>query len=401
MQFCILEPELLCRLVFVKDVELDGAQPATISPPHPPTGTTELPSCPVCLERLDEHVSGVVTTVCNHKFHNDCLRRWGDTSCPVCRYCQHPEESTSHCAACGTSADLWICLICGHVGCGRYKGSHAASHWQETGHGYSLELETQRVWDYASDAYVHRLIRSKTDGKLVELPAPDGPGGASATPPVGCSARGGGRRGGGGNGHGGVDDYGSDCGHMEPDMEEALVLSKLDALATEYNHLLVTQLESQRQHFEALLVRQRQEMDAAVEGVHAQATEAKAAAATAAHSAHEAEKRKHQLESKLVDMNTRLGKVQEERDFLKQLNDTLLSNQREYAAQLKAAQEKIAGKEAEISELQEQVRDIMVFLEARQTIAAAGEGGELAGATVMPVPEQPTKGKKGGKGRKK
>lgn len=27
------------------------------------TGQTELPTCPVCLERLDEHISGVVTTV--------------------------------------------------------------------------------------------------------------------------------------------------------------------------------------------------------------------------------------------------------------------------------------------------------------------------------------------------
>jgi BRCA1-associated protein len=29
----------------------------------PPQGTTELPTCPVCLERLDEHISGIVTTV--------------------------------------------------------------------------------------------------------------------------------------------------------------------------------------------------------------------------------------------------------------------------------------------------------------------------------------------------
>ena len=40
--------------------------------------------------------------------------------------------------------------------------------------------------------------------------------------------------------------------------------SKLDALATEYNHLLVTQLESQRQFFEGQLVKQRQELDAEV-----------------------------------------------------------------------------------------------------------------------------------------
>ena len=52
-----------------------------------------------------------------------------------------------------------------------YKGGHAIIHWKETQHCYSLELETQRVWDYVGDNYVHRLIQSKTDGKLVELNA--------------------------------------------------------------------------------------------------------------------------------------------------------------------------------------------------------------------------------------
>jgi BRCA1-associated protein len=27
-------------------------------------------------------------------------------------------------------------------------------------HLYALELETQRVWDYAGDGYVHRLIQA-------------------------------------------------------------------------------------------------------------------------------------------------------------------------------------------------------------------------------------------------
>ena len=57
-------------------------------------------------------------------------------------------------------------LIAGHIH--RYKGGHAIEHWKETQHCYSLELETQKVWDYAGDNYVHRLIQSKTDGKLVE-----------------------------------------------------------------------------------------------------------------------------------------------------------------------------------------------------------------------------------------
>lgn len=56
----------------------------------------------------------------------------------------------------------------------RYKEGHAVRHWRETHHCYSLELETQRVWDYVGDNYVHRLIQSKTDGKLVELSGDQG-----------------------------------------------------------------------------------------------------------------------------------------------------------------------------------------------------------------------------------
>ena len=58
-QFSSLEPDVVCRLVFVKDVAVSSNS----APPLLPAGQTELPTCPVCLERLDEHISGVVTTV--------------------------------------------------------------------------------------------------------------------------------------------------------------------------------------------------------------------------------------------------------------------------------------------------------------------------------------------------
>ena len=75
--------------------------------------------------------------------------------------------------------DVWICLICGRVGCGRYQQGHAVDHWRDSGHCYSLELQSQRVWDYAGDGYVHRLVQSKTGGKLVEVPSPQtGPQGS-------------------------------------------------------------------------------------------------------------------------------------------------------------------------------------------------------------------------------
>jgi BRCA1-associated protein len=89
--FSALEPEILCRLVYVREVEVIEAgrrgqqqkeeeggkkkkgagggggdakdNASSVRPPASflpaPPGHTELPSCPVCLERLDEHVTGV------------------------------------------------------------------------------------------------------------------------------------------------------------------------------------------------------------------------------------------------------------------------------------------------------------------------------------------------------
>lgn len=36
-----------------------------------------------------------------------------------------------------------------------------------------MELETQRVWDYVSNQYVHRLIQDQKDGQIVEFPSND------------------------------------------------------------------------------------------------------------------------------------------------------------------------------------------------------------------------------------
>ncbi|OLY80484.1 RING finger protein ETP1 [Smittium mucronatum] len=197
----------------------------------------ELPTCPVCLERLDTSISGLLTIFCQHTFHSSCLSKWSDNSCPVCRLTQanmfvdndlfdesvlridkanqnhlnfesiktHEQTSSkssadcdsninldllenhskvgqsciknnsdvSKCFICGSSSQLWICLICGNVGCGRYNYGHAHAHYLETGHIYSMDLDSQRVWDYVGDGYVHRILLNRSDGKLVELSDPN------------------------------------------------------------------------------------------------------------------------------------------------------------------------------------------------------------------------------------
>jgi BRCA1-associated protein len=77
------------------------------------------------------------------------------------------------CSVCDSTEDLWICLICGNVGCGRYKGGHAKDHWKGSAHNFALEIVTQHIWDYASGDtgdWVHRLIRNKGDTKIEEMP---------------------------------------------------------------------------------------------------------------------------------------------------------------------------------------------------------------------------------------
>ena len=68
-----------------------------------------------------------------------------------------------------------------------------------------------RVWDYVADSFVHRLVQSQEDGKLVEQ-------------------EGGGLRGGKG---GAVDGLAVDS-------------EKMDSLQLEYTYLLTSQLEDQR-----------------------------------------------------------------------------------------------------------------------------------------------------------
>lgn len=37
-------------------------------------------------ERLDQDMSGILTTICNHSFHCSCISKWADSSCPVSNY---------------------------------------------------------------------------------------------------------------------------------------------------------------------------------------------------------------------------------------------------------------------------------------------------------------------------
>ncbi|XP_038059947.1 BRCA1-associated protein-like [Patiria miniata] len=320
----------VCYLVYVSRVEcMKASEGATLPVP----GLTELPTCHICLERMDESVDGILTILCNHSFHGNCLDKWGDTSCPVCRYCQTPEAVEDHkCFTCGAQESLWICLICGHVGCGRYSNRHSYSHFEETQHTYAMQLGNQRVWDYAGDNYVHRLVQSKGDGKPIEWDRQD-----------------------------------TETAHTE----------KLDSLQLEYSYLLTSQLESQRIYFEEQMARIEQDALNRMSEVEARSRKTVEERDKMEQCLQTAVKEKAGLERKCSQLNSRLNKISAELKEEKEMNRCLRDNQQLWQNKVADLEKKYTEdskqQQGEINELKEQLRDLMFYLDAQQKIGSTSE----------------------------
>jgi BRCA1-associated protein len=381
----------------------------SLKPFPPPTpNLIELPTCAVCLERMDD-TTGLMTILCQHVFHCTCLQTWKGSGCPVCRatnpqptqdynpdnpYSQPFGSGVSNiCNNCNCTDDLWICLICGNVGCGRYNGGHAKEHWKLTAHSFSLELETQHVWDYAGDMWVHRLIRDKGDGKVVELPrnnTNDAQSRAAAGGPGGTA------------------------------QEDVVPRAKLDNIGMEYTHLLTSQLESQRIYFEEMVNKaadKAAKASAAAESASAQAGEALKQLATL-RDEHRVLRNETvpSLERELAKEKTRAAKSAE----LARSMGKALQEEKEVSAGLMKRIEHVKGEaegtgkvveqlRAENEELKEMNRDLTMFISGQEKLREMEregmvEQGELEDGTVG-VAEGSGNGNNGGrrkgKGRKK
>ena len=135
----------------------------------PQSDSVILPTCPVCIKRLDKSISGLNLINCRDLFHSCCrenCRKLGQ-NCAVCCLL-YDETRTMDCRDCGSTENLWICLICGNLGCGRYKGGHAHNHFLKTGHSFAVKSDSHHIWDYTLDKYVHWSIKS-AEGTVVDV----------------------------------------------------------------------------------------------------------------------------------------------------------------------------------------------------------------------------------------
>ncbi|SGZ21679.1 BQ5605_C021g09401 [Microbotryum silenes-dioicae] len=402
----------LCHVVPISSIQLKTSTTPPFTFPYPSSnldGDTndqvELPTCPICLERLDANVSGLISQLCSHDAHCECLLKWGDSRCPICRQTNlrnrrgtNTAPPPSLCTVCQSPANLWICVICGNVGCGRYQGGHAHSHFEESGHRYSLEIETGRVWSYADDEYVHRLIRSRTDGKLVELPSMFGNNGRSTEANLEHKqrARSNSTSGGGGGGTGG------------PDRSTEASQDKLEAMGVEYANLMTSQLESQRGYYEEEMARdkdeiaqlrkkreglereregwvgERNELVKRVKDIEAREEETsrawKAKFEAMQKQVGEDESRRKKEKVEWTKMRKQLEKeLESEKAVTKSLTENL-GHLRSEVAKREAETVQVR---AEVDDLREQMRDVMFALSARDQIEAQGGAAEAAGGTII------------------
>lgn len=365
----------------------------------PPPNLLELPTCPVCLERMDE-TTGLLTILCQHVFHCACLEKWRGSGCPVCRYTHspsytfpypRPNEGDSEgedplCSTCASTTNLWVCLVCGNVGCGRYDSAHAYAHYEKTSHCYAMDINTQHVWDYAGDGYVHRLIQSK-------------PSTSSTTHDAGGK---------------GTIDLPSRQRHANEAFRaeggDSVPREKMENMATEYTYLLTSQLEGQRRYFEEQVERavdkasqassRAEEAAASALAANAELSSAKseretvlATLARLEKALEKSEKTKGKFETMARDMSTQLREE-------KMLNEGLMKRIKAAETQAAEAMKTAEAAQMEKKDLEEMNHDLTMFISSQEKVKELQAQGEEVLDGSVSVPDPPAKKGKG-KGRKK
>lgn len=336
---------------------------------------------------MDE-TTGLLTILCQHVFHCACLEKWRGSGCPVCRYTQNDafalhhgtdgESPDNECSVCGSTQNLWICLICGNTGCGRYDSAHAFAHFEATSHTYAMDVVTQHVWDYAGDGYVHRLIQNKADGKLVDMPASTQ---QSFSAP-------------------GMTGYANDTVPRE----------KLDNMGMEYAYLLTSQLESQRLYFEEQLERavdkaakaasSADEASRSVATLSQQSSKLEAQYTTSLATIASLEKESARNAQKSTSASELARKLMKQYKEEQTINESLLERIKHLEKKAEVADARVREIEAQKADLEDQNRDLSFFISGQEKLR------EMQGNEVMGLQEGEVEGGtleigEKGKGRRK
>lgn len=227
---------------------------------------------------------------------------------------------------------------------------------------------------------MHRLIQNKSDGKLVELPS------VASSATVGVANR---------------------EGNLGPSQADALTAEKIEAIGIEYSYLLTSQLDSQRSYYEDQMAEMNKQIDEMKRMMNFLRQDME----------HGRMERKEEDERRRKDEESRLAEVLQEkvkadqrsqkltqlaRKLEKDLKDEravgegLLQNLTKMREQAESAKKDRDEDQQKIRDLEDQLRDVMFFLEARDKIENGDESTrEAAGGSIeVHAPKARSKKKK-------
>lgn len=401
-------PETILKIVLISDLEFqwDGDIQSSYDADSgnvTPRTHFDLPSCPVCLHRIDPFRLGLPQPENNQLCSKFCappnlassysdniacprqrlLRPWPRPShCVVClaidRYWKmqltsvesetYEGEGRVCCLQCGLKETLWVCMTCGFIGCGRYSNKHSVQHFDQTGHLYALELATLRIWDYTTGIFTHR-------SDLLDCPS---------SPPIlfpwinvnqGTSRS---------------------SSHVRSAFHDIKSPKKTSMIGEEYEALLQSALEEQAQHFEREITSLRarlteNNMDESAIGPH-EAAEIEELRSEIADFLSQIDEASHEL----LEWQTK------EANF-RSKSQTLLREQQVVTDLLTQIKEETAKEHADgrmqVEELEQQIADLTANQKMRHTFATE----ELQQAQIwgMSETENPRNKARGKKGRRK
>ena len=242
-----------------------------------------------------------------------------------------------------------------------------------------------------SPSYVHRLIQSRNDGKLVELPSASSlvtsnllsnhstpqrnPPSHQTTPSNSIlSAHGQSRQ------DQDVINGNSEAGPSSGDMEK---MSSIESITLEYSYLLSSQLEAMRQHYETTAQSQTERLEAL------EAIETKVQAAE--HDKVEAIKAREKAERRAEKATEVTRTLQQSLSAERAMAEGLSARVNKLREDFAKVDNERKDKAEQIQNLEETVRDLMFTLEAGMKIQSAGggeDGGEGGQLVIVPGKEK-------------
>jgi BRCA1-associated protein len=316
--------------------------------------------CVLCLGKIEYHNPLSFTGFCNHSFHIECVLNLESPQCPVCRF-QHDSDDNffSVCHVCewnGSTSnssnsnnnsiitaassddnspcrDLWICLVCGFIGCGSKHYFHIKEHYLTHLHTYAMNVESRRVWDFAGDGYVHRLIYNNNN-KMIEHNNNNNYSNNNN------------------NNNNNMSLYRSHHPPINDEEEELIINNKLESIAFHYNQLVSLTLQQSRDEYQRKLLRFQEFIQTELNSQKIKLL---------------INLEKNKVEKTNISLKEKLSLLRKEYENLIELNKNCLLNKEELNNNMKMEKEKFSKNKINflnnITRLERKVNDLMKQLE--------------------------------------